>query len=118
MGCQLREGRETAFRRASRRDWPISSSADGKTILGYIPTYHECRLCSGLEGRREVKKQQYAVWDKSTGSEIFRSQPFGPIVDPLGPRCVLSQNGAVVMVYWPDNIITPRLFPIGQQPGG
>ena len=94
-------------------DWPISSSADGKTILGYIPTYHECRLCSGLEGRREVKKQQYAVWDKSTGSEIVRSQPFGPIVDPLGPRCVLSQNGAVVMVYWPDNIITPRLFPIG-----
>lgn len=95
-------------------DWPISSSADGKTILAFLPTYRECHFCNGLEGRREVKKQQFAVWDKSTGSEIYRSEPFGPIVDPLGPRCVLSQNGAVVMVYWPDNVITPRLFPIRQ----
>ena len=31
----------------------------------------ECRLCNGLEGRREVKTQQFAVWDKSTGSEII-----------------------------------------------
>jgi WD40 repeat protein len=99
-------------------DWPVSSSADGKTILGYIPTYHECRLCNALEGRREVKKQQFAVWNKSTGSEIFRSEPFGPIVDPFGPRCILSQDGTVVMVYWPDNVITPRLFPIGQPPRG
>jgi len=93
-------------------DWPISTSADGETILGYIPTYRECLLCNGLEGRRELKKQQFAVWNKSTGSEIFRSEPFGPIVDPLGPRCVLSLNGGVVMVYWPDNVITPRLFPL------
>lgn len=95
-------------------DWPISSSADGKTILGYLPTYRQCRLCNGLEGRREVKKQQFAVWDKSTGSEIYRSEPFGPVVDPLGSRCVLSQIGAVVMVYWPDNFIMPRLFRIRQ----
>jgi WD40 repeat protein len=94
--------------------WPISSSADGKTILGYLPTYRECRLCNGLEGRREVKEQQFAVWDRSTGSEIYRSEPFRPIVDPGGPRCVLSQDGAVVMVYWPDNFITPRLFQIRQ----
>jgi WD40 repeat protein len=93
-------------------DWPISSSVDGKTILGFIPTYHECRLCNGLEGRREVKKQQFAVWDKNTGSEIYRSEPFRPIVDPLGPRCILSQDGTVVMVYWPDSQITPRLLPI------
>ena len=97
-------------------DWPVSSPADGNTILGYIPTYRECRLCNALEGRREVKKQQFAVWNKNTGSEIFRSEPFGPIVDPLGPRCVLSQDGTVVMVYWPDNVITPRLFPIRQPP--
>jgi hypothetical protein len=101
------------LRRASRSaDWPVSSSTDGKTILGYLPTYRECHLCNGLEGHREVKKQQFAVWDQSTGSEIFRSEPFGPIVDPLGPWCVLSQDGTVVMVYWPDNFITPRLFPI------
>ena len=110
----LRSGKETKQLSDARVGvaWPISSSADGKTILGYLPTYGECRFCGGLEGRRKVKKQQFAVWDKSTGSEIFRSEPFGPIVDPLGPRCVLSQDGTVVMVYWPDNVITPRLFPI------
>jgi len=93
-------------------DWPISSSADGNMILGYIPKYRECRFCNGLEGRREVKEQRFAVWSKTSGTEVYRSEPFGPIIDPLGPRCILSQNGAVVMVYWPDNVITPRLFPV------
>jgi len=93
-------------------DWPISASSDGNTILGYIPTYRECRFCNGLEGRREIKEQRFALWNKTTGTEIYRSEPFGPIVDPLGPRCVLNQSGASVMVYWPDNVITPRLFPV------
>jgi WD40 repeat protein len=93
-------------------DWPISSSADGTRILGYIPTFHECRFCNGLEGRRDVKEQRFAVWNKITGAEIYRSEPFRPIVEPLGPQPVLSQDGGTAMVYWPDDTITPRLFPL------
>ena len=90
--------------------WPISSSADGTKILGYIPTFRECRFCNGLEGRRDVKEQRFAVWNKITGAEIYRSEPFRPIVEPLGPQPVLSQDGTTAMVYWPDNVITPRIF--------
>lgn len=93
-------------------EWPISSSADGTRILGFIPTFRECRFCNGLEGRRDVKEQRFAVWNKITGAEIFRSEPFRPIVEPLGPQPVLSQDGTTAMVYWPDNVITPRLFPL------
>src|ERR1700735_3035360 len=45
----------------------FASSADGQFILGYIPEIHGCAFCNGLEGRVEVKKQQFAVWDASTG---------------------------------------------------
>lgn len=93
-------------------EWPISSSADGTKILGYIPTFRECRFCNGLEGRRDVKEQRFAVWNKITGGEIYRSEPFRPLVEPLGPQPVLSQDGTTAMVYWPDNVITPRLFPV------
>jgi hypothetical protein len=93
-------------------EWPISSSADGTRILGYIPTFRECRFCNGLEGRRDVKEQRFAVWNKITGAEIYRSEPFRPMVEPLGPQPVLSQDGTTAMVYWPDNVITPRLFPV------
>jgi hypothetical protein len=95
-------------------EWPIRSSADGTRILSYIPTFRECRFCNGLEGRRDVKEQRFAVWNKITGAEIYRSEPFRPIVEPLGPQPVLSQDGTTAMVYWPDNVITPRLFPIRQ----
>jgi hypothetical protein len=91
---------------------PISSSADGETILGYIPTYHECKFCNGLEGRREVKEQRFAVWKKSTGAEVFRSEPFGPVLQTFPPQCILSQKGTSVMVFWPSREITPRVFPI------
>ncbi|HEU4636687.1 MAG TPA: hypothetical protein VFS41_10945 [Edaphobacter sp.] len=91
-------------------EWPISSSADGTRILGYIPTFRECRFCSGLEGRRDVKEQRFAVWNKITGAEIYRSEPFRPIVEPLGPQPGLSQDGTTAMVYWPNNVIMPRLF--------
>lgn len=93
-------------------DGPISSSADGRYVAASITKYHECRLCNGLEGRRDVTEQRFAVWNKATGAQIYRSEPYRPIVEPLGPEPVLSQSGGVVMVYWPDNIITPRLFPI------
>ncbi len=93
-------------------DGPISSSAVGKNILGSVTKYHECKLCNGLEGRIDVREQRFAVWDRDTGSQVFRSDPFGPIIEPLGARCVLSQNGNVVMVYWPDSEILPKLFPI------
>ena len=93
-------------------EWPISSSADGTRILGYIPTFKECRFCNGLEGRRDVKEQRFAVWNKTTGAEIYRSEPFSPIVGPLGPQPVISQDGTTAMVYWPDNVITPRTFPL------
>jgi WD40 repeat protein len=91
---------------------PISSSADGRRIVGSVIKYHECKLCNGLEGRIDVKEQRFAVWDKATGAEVFRSDPFGPIIEPLGARCALSQNGGDVLVYWPDSQISPRLFPI------
>lgn len=93
-------------------EWPISSSADGTRILGFIPTFRECRFCNGLEGRRDVKEQRFAVWNKATGVVIYRSEPFMPIVEPLGPQPILSQDGTTAMVYWPDNVITPRLFPL------
>jgi WD40 repeat protein len=93
-------------------DGPISSSADGKYVAASITKYHECRLCNGLEGRRDVTEQRFAVWNKATGAQIYRSEPYRPIVEPLGPEPVLSQSGGVVMVYWPDNVITPRLFPV------
>jgi hypothetical protein len=93
-------------------EWPISSSVDGTRILGYIPTFRECRFCNGLEGRRDVKEQRFAVWNKITGAEIYRSESFRPIVEPLGLQPVLSQDGKTAMVYWPDNVITPRTFPL------
>jgi hypothetical protein len=89
----------------------IASSADGRFILGYIPEIHGCALCNGLEGRVEVKKQQFAVWDASTGKQVFRSESFGPVVRPFQPECTLSQKGDVVMVYWPSTQTTPRLIP-------
>lgn len=89
----------------------IASSADGKLILGYIPEIHSCALCNGLEGRVEVKKQQFAVWDASTGKQVFRSESFGPVVRPFQPECVLSAKGNVVMVYWPSTQTTPRIIP-------
>jgi WD40 repeat protein len=91
---------------------PISSSTDGEAILGYIPSYHECKFCNGLEGRREVKEQRFAVWKKSTGAEVFRSEPIGPVLQPFPPQCVLSQKGTWVVVFWPSRKITPRVFPI------
>lgn len=90
-------------------EWPISSSADGARILDYIPTMKECRFCNGLEGRSDVKEQRFAVWNKITGSEIYRSEPFSPIIEPLGPQPVVSQDGTTAMVYWLDNVITPQL---------
>jgi hypothetical protein len=89
----------------------IASSADGRFILGYIPEIHGCALCNGLEGRVEVKKQQFAVWDASTGKQVFRSESFAPVVRPFQPVCTLSQKGNVVMVYWPSTQTTPRLIP-------
>jgi len=93
-------------------DGPISTSADGEYVAASITKFHECRLCNGSEGRRDVTEQRFAVWNKATGAQIYRSEPFGPIVEPLGPLPVLCQSGGVVMVYWPDNVITPRLFSI------
>jgi WD40 repeat protein len=92
----------------------VGSSANGGIILGYIPTYHDCALCNGLEGSHDLKEQRFAVWNKNTGSEVFRSEAFGPIVAPISPSLVLSQNGAVVMVYWHAMNFAPRLFPIRQ----
>jgi hypothetical protein len=92
-------------------DGPIASSADGRLILGYIPEIHSCALCNGLEGRVEVKKQQFAIWDASTGKQVFRSESFGPMVRPFQPQCTLTQKGDVVMVYWPSTKTTPRLIP-------
>jgi len=89
----------------------IASSADGRLILGYIPEIHGCALCNGLEGRVEVKKQQFAVWDASTGKQVFRSESFGPVVRPFQPECTLSEKGNVVMVYWPSTQTTPILIP-------
>ncbi len=89
----------------------IASSADGRFVLGYIPEIHGCALCNGLEGRVEVKKQQFAVWDASTGKQVFRSQSFGPVVRLFQPECTLSERGNVVMVYWPSTQTTPRLIP-------
>jgi WD40 repeat protein len=90
----------------------ISSSADGAVILGYIPTYHDCALCNGLEGSHDLKEQRFAVWNKNTGAQVFRSDSFGPNVDPISPSLVLSQNGVVVMVYWHAMSFTPQIFPI------
>lgn len=92
----------------------VGSSANGAIILGYIPTYHDCALCNGLEGSHDLKEQRFAMWDKNTGSEVFRSEAFGPIVAPISPSLVLSQNGAVVMVYWHAMNFAPKLFPIRQ----
>lgn len=92
----------------------VGSSANGAIILGYIPTYHDCALCNGLEGSHDLKEQRFAVWNKNTGSEVFRSEAFGPIAAPISPSLVLSQNGAVVMVYWHAMNFAPKLFPIRQ----
>ena len=89
----------------------ISTSANGEMVLGYIPELHTCALCNGLEGRVEVKEQRFAVWDKGTGVEVFRSDAFGPILRPFQPQCVLSQDGKYVLVYWPSTEITPRVIP-------
>jgi WD40 repeat protein len=89
----------------------IASSADGQFILGYIPEIHGCAFCNGLEGRVEVKKQQFAVWNATTGKQVFRSESFGPVVRPFQPECTLSAKGNVVMVYWPSTQTTPRLIP-------
>jgi WD40 repeat protein len=93
---------------------PISSSANGRYILASIIKYHLCRFCDGMEGRLDVKQQQFAVWDKETGAELFQSAPYGPIIEPLGARPVVSQDGSTALVYWPHSVITPRLFPIRQ----
>jgi hypothetical protein len=89
---------------------PLSASANGEMVLGYIPELHACALCNGLEGRTDVKEQRFAVWDKATGAEVFRSDPFGPILRPFQPQCVLSQGGKYVLVYWPSTEITPRVI--------
>jgi hypothetical protein len=89
----------------------IASSADGRLILSYIPEIHSCAFCNGLEGSVEVKKQQFAIWDTSTGKQVFRSESFGPVVRPFQPQCTLSQKGDVVMVYWPSTKTTPKLIP-------
>ena len=94
---------------------PISSSANGRYILASIIKYHLCRFCDGMEGRLDVKQQQFAVWDKETGAEVFQSSPYGPIIEPLGARPVVSQDGSTALVYWPHSVITPHLFPIRQQ---
>jgi hypothetical protein len=93
---------------------PISSSADGRYILASVIKYHLCRFCNGMEGRLDVKQQKYSVWDKETGAEVFQSAPYGPIIEPLGARPVVSQDGSTALVYWPHSVITPRLFPIRQ----
>lgn len=93
---------------------PISSSANGRYILASIIKYHLCKLCNGMEGRLDVKQQKFAVWNTETGAEVFQSAPFSPIIEPLGARPVLSQDGSTVLVYWPHSVITPRLFPIRQ----
>lgn len=95
---------------------PITASADGRSILGYLPTYKWCWLCNGWEGDERVVKQQFAVWDRSTGAEIFRSEPFESTVHLDGARCALSQDGAAAIVYWPASTIAPRLYRI-QRPG-
>ncbi len=92
----------------------ISSSANGRYILASIIKYHLCRFCDGMEGRLDVKQQKFALWNKETGVEVFQSAPYGPIIEPLGARAVVSQDGSTALVYWPDSEITPRLFPIQQ----
>jgi WD40 repeat protein len=91
---------------------PISSSANGRYILASIVKYHLCRFCNGMEGRLDVKQQKFAVWDKETGAQVFQSAPYGPIIEPLGARPVVSQDGSTALVYWPHSGITPRLLPI------
>ena len=93
---------------------PISSSANGRYILASIIKYHLCRFCNGMEGRLDVKQQKFAVWNKETGVEVFQSAPYGPIIEPLGARPVVSQDGSTALVYWPHSEITPRLLPIQQ----
>ena len=88
----------------------ISSSADGRFILGYIPEVHSCALCNGLEGRVEVKKQQFAIWDVNTAKQVFRSDSFGPMIRPFQPQLTLSEKGSVVMAYWPSTKTIPRLI--------
>lgn len=91
---------------------PVSSSADGREILAALTKYHECHLCNGLEGRIDVKEQRFAVWSARTGRQLFRSDPFGPIIEPLGARCILSQDGKVALIYWPHSETTPKVVTI------
>lgn len=91
---------------------PISVSANGKLVLGYVPEVRGCAFCNGLEGSTEVKEQKYAIWNKNTGKELFRSAAFGPILKLFQPQCILSQDGRHVLVYWPSTEITPRSIPV------
>jgi hypothetical protein len=91
---------------------PISASESGKEVLGSVIKYHECTLCNGFEGEIDVQEQRFAVWDKDKGTQVFRSDPFGPLIEPLGAVCILSQDGGTVLVYWPDSLITPKIFSI------
>jgi WD40 repeat protein len=91
---------------------PVSASSDGQNILGAVTRFSECHLCNGLEGRIDVKEQRFAVWRANTGAQAFRSEPFGPIIEPFGARCVISQDGRFALIYWPDSEITPRVVPI------
>ncbi len=88
----------------------ISASANGEELLGYIPDIRTCALCNGLEGGLEAKEQRFAIWNKNTGVQMFRSEAFGPILRPFRPTCVLSQDGKYVLVYWPSTAITPRVI--------
>ena len=112
----VRSGREEQQLSDAQLDveGPISFSANGRYILASIIKYQLCKLCNGMEGQLDVKQQKFAVWDKETGAEVFQSAPYGPIIEPLGARPVISQDGSTALVYWPHSVITPRLFPIPQ----
>lgn len=91
---------------------PINASSNGRTLIAEIVKYHVCHLCDGLEGRVDVKEQRFAVWDTRTGRQLFRSDPFGPIIEPLGALCILSQDGKVALIYWPHSETTPKVVTI------
>lgn len=110
----VRSGREERQLADAQLDveGPISSSANGRYILASVIKYHFCIFCNGMEGRMDVKQQKFAVWDKEAGAEVFQSAHYDPIIEPLGARPVLSQDGSTAFVYWPDSTITPRIYPI------
>jgi WD40 repeat protein len=93
---------------------PINASSNGQKLIAEIVKYHICHLCDGLEGRVDVKEQRFAVWSTSTGRQLFRSNPFGPIIEPLGALCILSDDGSAALIYWPHSEVTPKVVPILQ----